>query len=424
MRIAFLVGRFPSLSETFVLSQITGLIDRGHDVQLFARRPDPSNVIHEDIGKYRLLDRVTYGGTPSKLLPRLFRALGLFFTWVFREPRLIFRTLNVLRFRREASSFKLLFWADAFLRHRQRPGGASFDIVQAHFGPNGLLALRLRDLGILPPSAKIVTAFHGYDVYRYPAQHGEDVYRELFARGERILPISDLMKGDLIALGCPPDKIIVHHMGTDPCRFRFHARQPPSDGVVRLVSIARLVPKKGLEFALRAVSELQTRLATDGGQGVRLDYRIVGDGPERPRLAGTIEELGLGNIVSILGWRTHEEVNQLLEESHIVLTPSVTAEDGDREGNPVSLMEALAKGLPVVSTYHSAIPELVRDGVNGYLVPERDVGALADKLHLLVTHPESWAGLGSAGRAIVEAEYATPTLNDRLVNIYQELLRG
>jgi colanic acid/amylovoran biosynthesis glycosyltransferase len=141
----------------------------------------------------------------------------------------------------------------------------------------------------------------------------------------------------------------------------------------------------------------------------------------RPALQSLIDELRLQDTITILGWRTHGQVNELLHASHILLMPSVMAEDGDCEGNPVSLMEALATGVPVITTYHSAIPELVRDGVNGHLVPERDVNALTDKLNHLITHPQTWLGLGAAGRAAVEAEYATPSLNDRLVEIYKKL---
>src|SRR5207253_10169038 len=133
---------------------------------------------------------------------------------------------------------------------------------------------------------------------------------------------------------------------------------------------ARLVPKKGIEYAIRAVAKVVPQLAADGR---RVQYQIVGDGQLRDSLVQLTEQLGLDQSVTFLGWKTHAEVAALIAEADALLAPSITADDGDKEGNPVSIMEALAVGRPVFSTFHSAIPEIVRDGVNGFLVAERDV---------------------------------------------------
>jgi colanic acid/amylovoran biosynthesis glycosyltransferase len=102
----------------------------------------------------------------------------------------------------------------------------------------------------------------------------------------------------------------------------------------------------------------------------------------------------------------------------------VTTENGDQEGIPVALMEALSQGLPVLSTQHSGIPELVQDGKFGFLVPERDVDALAEKLEYLIEHPELWPKMGRAGRDYVARHHDINRLNDQLVNLYQRLLNG
>jgi colanic acid/amylovoran biosynthesis glycosyltransferase len=415
LRIAFLVGRFPSISETFVLEQITGLIDLGQDVDVFARRADPSTVVHEQIDRYRLRERISYGGAPSKLVPRLVGAMALVLRWGLRKPLVVLRALNVARYGSDASSLKLLYWAAAFLS-----AGGEYDVVQAHFGPNGRLALRLRDIGAIAPAARIVTAFHGYDVYRYPRQHGRDYYRDLFRRGDRFCTISQLMRGDLAALGCDPRMIVVHHMGAHVGRFAFQPKLFPSDGVLRFLSIARLVPKKGIEYAIRALAQAIPELAATG---LRVEYRIVGDGPLRGALERLGEQLSLRGSIVFLGWKTHGEVGQLLAEADALLAPSVTAEDGDKEGNPVSLMESLAVGRPVFSTFHSAIPELVHDRVNGFLVPERDADALAARIVAWARDPQAWAGMAAAGREIVEREYSVPVLNRRLLALYHHVLR-
>jgi colanic acid/amylovoran biosynthesis glycosyltransferase len=122
------------------------------------------------------------------------------------------------------------------------------------------------------------------------------------------------------------------------------------------------------------------------------------------------------------GSKRHEEVIQVLTQTHILIAPSVTAADGDEEGIPNTLKEAMAMGLPVISTVHAGIPELVEDGVSGFLVPERDVEALADRLERLVDHSETWAAMGRAGRRQIEAEFDIERLNDELLVLYQDML--
>ena len=116
----------------------------------------------------------------------------------------------------------------------------------------------------------------------------------------------------------------------------------------------------------------------------------------------------------MVGSKIHDEVIQVLAQSHILIAPSVTAADGDEERIPNTLKEAMAMGLPVISTVHADIPELVQDGVSEFLVPEHNVEALADRLMRLVDHPETWVAMGRAGRRRLEAEFAADRLNDEL----------
>ncbi|HEY6104105.1 MAG TPA: glycosyltransferase, partial [bacterium] len=116
------------------------------------------------------------------------------------------------------------------------------------------------------------------------------------------------------------------------------------------------------------------------------------------------------------------EIRRLLEGAHILLAPSVTAQDGDQEGIPNVVKEAMATGMPVVSTRHSGIPELVQDAVSGFLVAERDVDALAERLVFLIDHPETWPEMGRAGRRKVEADFDVEHMHDRLIALYAQVL--
>ncbi len=154
------------------------------------------------------------------------------------------------------------------------------------------------------------------------------------------------------------------------------------------------------------------------------EYKIAGDGPSRENLDSLISELKVGDSIELLGWRSQDEIAELLQESDILMAPSVTTEKGDEEGIPGVIMEAFASGLPVVSTYHAGVPEVIQDGESGFLVSERDVDSLADRLKYLIERPELRSVMGSKGRQFVEEHYNIDRLNDRLVRIYRHLLNG
>jgi colanic acid/amylovoran biosynthesis glycosyltransferase len=225
------------------------------------------------------------------------------------------------------------------------------------------------------------------------------------------------MRSQLMELGCPPGKAVVHHLGVDPSRFRFIPRRLAPGEPVRIVSLARLAEKKGIEYGIRAVAEVAKSRRN-------LVYEVIGDGPLRPSLQKLIDDLEVGDVVRLAGWKKQDEVVRALEQAHLLMAPSVTAAGGDQEGTPTAIVEAMMMGLPILSTLHSGIPEMIRDGVSGYLVPERDVDSLADRLGELVAHPETWPAMGAAGRASAEEEFNINRLNDRLVVMYEELAGG
>jgi colanic acid/amylovoran biosynthesis glycosyltransferase len=149
---------------------------------------------------------------------------------------------------------------------------------------------------------------------------------------------------------------------------------------------------------------------------------VAGDGPLRARLEALGRERLPAGVVRFLGAQTQDAIVPLVQSADIFLAPSVTGADGDIEGIPVAIMEAMALGLPVVSTRHSGIPELVADGESGLLVDEHDVAGLSDALSALAVDPERRARMGAAGRAIIAAEYDVSVLTDRLVALYQDVL--
>ncbi len=409
MRVLFVVGEFPAVSETFVLDQITGLIDRGVDVAVLARRPHAGAPIHRAVAEYQLLSCTHY--YPDTPLERC-QALPGLASWLGTAPstalRALVRSLRVDLYGLESLAL------GPFQRAATARGAKPFDAVVAHFGPNGLKALQLRELGIT--QAPIVTVFHGHDLSRWTSRHGTRGYRRLFAKTQLVLPISEHWRARLIELGCPVEKIRVHRMGVNVSTLPFVPPRAlgPHATEIHVLSVGRLVEKKGFEYALRAVCSALS-------QHPNLRYHLVGDGPLRASLGALAEKLEITRRVSFHGHLPRDRVEALRRRANVMLVPSVTARDGDQEGIPVVLMEAMACGIPVIATRHSGIPELVVDDETGLLVPERDDRALADALGRLIREPVLHRRLSHAARARVSERHDLKRLNDELANLLKQL---
>ena len=403
MRIAFVLGEFPCSSETFVADQINGLLERGHDVHVYADEGhDPRTGRRMELP--RPLIARTHHPVPVATSGRVARWLALSGIAMRNGTAAIGVCARALPHGRAAAVTALRFGAVAGFRMEP------YDIIHAHFGPNGITAAALRAAGML--SGSLVVSFHGYDVSQFIRASGEDVYTRLFRDADLCLPVTERWARRLIELGCNPAKIEVHAMGVDVERLRPVRR---SAGDIEAISVARLVPKKGIDVAIRAAARvLRSR---------SFRYTIVGDGPEREPLQRLIDELGVSSHVEMVGWRGPADVHEMLGASDVFVLPSVTADNGDEEGLPVALMEAMAAGLPVLSTLHSGIPELVRDGIEGYLVPERDVETLAGRWVELLDNRDLREEMGRAARVRIEDRHDNRALLDRLVVLYRQTAR-
>lgn len=371
IKVVLLIDRFPELSETFVRDQALALLEAGFDLEVHAQRAGTGDL------DPRLVSRVRYVASEA---------------WMQRIERAPLPRQVKGRFR------------DWRARARDRRALESADIVLCHFGPNGLRASRSARPG---RRAQLWTIFHGYDLSSYILSEGRGVYRTLFARGDRFLPISELWRSSLVDLGCPQERILLVRTGVDCEALPFAERT--AGPVVRILSVGRLVEKKGVEIALRALA----RLPRDLGDW---RYEVGGSGPlleDLKRLAG---ELGLDDRVEFLGSLDSAAVRRRLEAADIFLLPSLTAKNGDMEGIPVALMEAMASGACVVSTHHSGIPELVAHGACGLLAQEGDVDDLVVQLKRALAEPALRQALARRARRKVEAEFNQKTLQDELAS--------
>ncbi len=405
LNIAFMIDGFPVISETFILNQITGLIDLGHHVEIFPRYKTDPEVIHADILQYKLLDKTHYIDEimPLTRFQKIAKAAGLFLTHFWKDPLPILKSLNIFKYKRGALNLRYFLYTIHFLDK---------DVIHCHFGTNGKDYLFLKD--IFGAKVKYITSFHGYDLTK-SAYLKNGTYKDLFVLGDLFLPISQTWKDKLVSLGCCRENIFVHHMGINLNKFAYREKQL-HDKEIQVLTVARLVEKKGLVYSIRAVAKIAAGYP-------HIQYTIAGDGPLRKQLEELTGELGMRDRIHLAGPLSSDHISALMEKTHIYILASVTAQDGDQEGIPVSLMEAMATGLPVISTRHSGIPELVQDGISGFLVPERDVDALAEKCEYLISHPQRRAEMGRVGRKFIEEHFEISKLNGELVELYSSSLK-
>jgi len=412
MRIAMLVGNFPVLAETAILNQITGLIDRGHEVDIYPlddSKADTST-IHPDVHKYGLLKRsYFFARIPENSFLYYLKFLSRWFVHWYKNPGKAFRYLKVFQF---GNRRKLLEEGYAMLPLLDKK---PYDIIHCQFGPLGLRVQEYRHFPLFK-EGKLIVSMRGYDMSRYVQVKGQDIYKPIFEQADLFLPVCDYFKQRMIQLGCDEQKIMVHHSGINCQRFTYRTRSFDPGGQVRLITTGRLVEKKGMEYAIRAVAKISQTYPN-------IVYTIIGDGPLKSELDRLVEELMVTERVHLVGQKHHDEVAEILGKSHIFLAPSVTAVDGNQEGIPNALKEAMAMGLVVLSTRHSGIPELIEEEKTGYLVPERDVDSIAQKLIFIIEHPDQWAQLGRSSRDFVMKHFDMNKLNDELVEIYQQLLK-
>lgn len=261
--------------------------------------------------------------------------------------------------------------------------------------------------------------FRGNDATAYPKrseQHLREM-RRLFRTADRFFPVCEHLKREIVRLGCPEEKIRVLYGGVDLSRFHYVPRSLEEGKKVRFLAIGRFVEKKGFDDLIRAFAVVSKRRG-----GVKLT--LVGQGPCEKKYRRLIEKYELGGKVKIVPWVDYKKIHNKYVASHIFVAPSVTDAAGNQEGIPNTLKEAMATGMPVVSTLHAGIPELIDSPDAGLLVPERDVHQLAEAMQWLADHPESWAEMGAKARRKIERDFNLEKQLRKQKEYYDEVIRG
>lgn len=399
VKVAYIMSRFPKLTETFILFEMVAMVEQGISLELYPLLRERTEVMHPEAEPF--VEKAHY--TPFLSLPILRANLN----YLLRKPRVYLSTLwdvvkgtwGSLRF---FSGALAIFPKSAYFAMRMAATGVTH--VHAHFASHpAVAAFIIRRLAGIPYS---FTA-HGSDIHRDRTMLPEKVAEAAF-----VVPISEFNEAVILEAceGHYADKMTVIHCGVDTRNFKPQVK-PNREKVERLsgvngtqeraplaiLCIGTLHEVKGQHHLLEACRLLKER-------GVELRCHFIGDGPDREALMEQRDRYGLSDRVRFHGQQTHAEVIRLLRMADVVAAPSVPSSDGRREGIPVALMEAMASGVPVVASRLSGIPELVEDGVSGVLTPPGDAHALADALERLWLDSPLRQRLGRAARErILEA---------------------
>jgi colanic acid/amylovoran biosynthesis glycosyltransferase len=385
-RVAYLVGNYPTVSHTFIAREVAGLRARGLDVRTFSvRRTPPQQLLTDADRRAAAETSVILPPPPGELIGAHVRALA-------RRPRRYLATLALAQ-RLSAGGARqrlwhLFYFAEAILlAQRLRRGGVRH--VHAHFAnvatAVALLAAHYDEPGGLTWSFTMHGPSEFDDVTRFAL--AEKVRRAAF-----VACIGDYCRSQLMKLVGPDEweKLAIVHCGLDPGSFTPAER--PARAETAVLCVGRLVPDKGQSILLEALAALRSR-------GVAMTVTFAGDGPERSVLEARARRLELDGAVEFAGAVGQDRIPALYASADVFCLPSFA------EGVPVVLMEAMATGLPVVTTRIMGIPELVEHDVAGLLVPPGRVDALAAALEALAADPRRRAAMGRAGREKVVAEY-------------------
>jgi colanic acid/amylovoran biosynthesis glycosyltransferase len=401
MKIAFIHHAFPRLHNTFTVNEIVELLRRRVDVSVFSLSKSPDTLKNDNIAEYGLPSRTFYFedfptgdlSVPPSCEPFMSR---------FRPPspgRL--RSLLTGHWpSRPKNRFSFAAVAAKLIDDR-------YDMLHGAFGNTpATAAMILSEITGIPFTFET----HAYDLFvDFPFPEAK------FAKASRIFTISKYHRAFLEnELKAPPGKVEILHLSPD--RLMMEGLQQAAARDDLIVSVCRLHPIKGLSYALQAVARARNDFPT-------LEYVIVGDGPLEADLRAEAIQLGIDDCVRFAGGMTNVEACKLIRQAAVFLLPSVIASNGDRDGMPTAIAEAMQLEVPVVSSDISAIPELVADGITGILTPPGQVDDIARALSRLLNDRALRAQMGRAGKQKILAEFDVVRNMDQLLTTWETIIR-
>ena len=377
-RVGYVVKRYPRYSETFIVNEILQHEEAGLPIEIFALRPVLETHFQDVLAAVR---------APATYIPHKISKAASLWSLINAARRGLPDFWPALDELGTMEAEDLIQAIDLALRARQR-GVTHF---HAHFGTVAATVTRLAARFARIP---YTLTLHAKDIYHVSVEPA--LMCKKLGDAARVITVSDYNQRYLAATyDSAAAKVVRLYNGLDLARFAF---SPPNRTSRKILAVGRLVEKKGFGGLIDACGILRDR-------GVAFQCRIVGDGVEHANLSARIEQLNLGAMVGLAGPRPHAELIGTFREAAVVAAPCVIGADGDRDGLPTVLLEAMALGVPCVATDVTGIPELVRDGDTGLCVPQRDPAALAAALQRLLDDADLRADLAIRARRVIEQDF-------------------
>ncbi len=313
MKVGFVVGTFPVVSETYIIDQVADLMDRGVDIEIFAFHEGDGRHVSQKYVDYRMADKVHYLDFPENKIKRAWASIPRIVR-MCRSPHALSRVFSRTHYGKDALSLKMLFWASPFV-------GREVDMYHCHFGTIAERFAILRE--VLGIKKRFITTFYGQDASKVLNNH-PNPYPRLKKESSLILCMSEDMKQRLIGHGFDPERVKVHPVSINTANYPFKIREPHS-GPAQIISVGRMVEKKGFSDLLNALAIVKNT------EGVSFHCTLIGDGPLMPTLKSQASQLKLDNNLSFQGAQSVEEIIEAFETKDFFVQPSKTAPDGDME---------------------------------------------------------------------------------------------
>jgi glycosyltransferase involved in cell wall biosynthesis len=400
MKVLYVLDSFPKLSETFILNEITDLLSRDVEVEILALNNPDETVVNEDVFNFNLPGLTRYFQLPpiSKLNLACYLTPGFY--------AMLWRSYNHYR---SSFDFKHLMRL-CYYSHYYR----NVDIVHAHFAYRA--AVVGMQIGGLLRKPFTFTA-HAYEIFN-KNHYSKARLTALSNAANKIFTPSAFNKNYIIGeTGVSEEKIEIIRATIPLEKFDTVKTSAPALGTIKIISIGRLIEKKGFEYLIKSI-----KIVVEKHEAVELN--IIGEGELQSELIDLTSKLGLDNKVKFMGARSNEECIEELGRSDIAVLPCVIAQNGDMDVCPLTLQEAMAIEIPVVSTEIGSIKELIENRKEGILVRQRDETSLADAILELIKNPELRKYMGSKGMEKIIKEFNINTQMNKQTLIWQKMMNN
>ncbi|PEJ25054.1 colanic acid biosynthesis glycosyltransferase WcaL [Peribacillus butanolivorans] len=326
-----------------------------------------------------------------------------------------YRNIQLLRSTKSVRDNSLLNEDVHFLKSIKDPKSfvmsQNIKILHAHHGNLGVLLLPFAQEASVP----LVCSFRGKDTVVPSKAYKKDLLK-LFEGGANFFPVCQYLADIIVDLGCPPEKVRVLYGGIDLEKFQYIAPQESKEHI-NILSVGRLVEKKGHHILLQAYAKVR-------GKYPNTSLTLIGGGKYKEYLEMLAQQLELGNSFTLYNHTQYDQIADHMKKADLFVAASLTGKDGDLEGIPNTLKEAMAAGRPVISTYHAGIPELVTNEHNGILVQENNVDELAQALEYMLEKRENWKKYSENARNTIETKFNLQTQLLTQSKFYNQILKS